>query len=294
MFVAAVENALKFTRPIHTIVRYWGSDEIQPSTSSLFFVNDEGWALTCKHVADSVVASGQVTQKFSAFKTERKQLTTGKMNRKATRKLEEKYGYKKGVAIEALNAFVNCVHPLGAIKMFLHDKFDVALMKFEGFENLSCSYFPTFAKDETELKQGNYVCRLGYPFPEFTNFELNTATDSIQWTTSGRRDTPSFPIDGMVTRHLGKSVAEIFGFELSTPGLRGQSGGPAFIADGRIVGLQYGTNTLDLNFDVDRNVTRNGETRHVRDYAFLHVGHCVHLNILKDFMRKQSVSFAEA
>lgn len=58
--------------------------------------------------------------------------------------------------------------------------------------------------------------------------------------------------------------------------------------------MQSATNHLDLNFDVDMPVLRNGQARHVRDSAFLHVGHCVHIDVLKEFMRDNDVRFEES
>jgi hypothetical protein len=99
-------------------------------------------------------------------------------------------------------------------------------------------------------------------------------------------------MEAMVTRRIANDDG-IFGFELSTPGLKGQSGGPAFDADGRIWGMQAATKHLDLQFDVNKDVFRAGRKVHVTEHAFLHVGQCVHIDILKDFMRKNSVDFAE-
>lgn len=131
------------------------------------------------------------------------------------------------------------------------------------------------------------------PFPEFTNFGYDEATDSIEWTEHGKEVTPQFPIEGMVTRHVAAPSGAIVGFEMSTPGLRGQSGGPAFDAEGRIWGMQSATAHLDLDFDVDMEVVRNGHVRRISDNAILHVGRCVHVDVLKQFMREQDVAFAE-
>jgi hypothetical protein len=57
--------------------------------------------------------------------------------------------------------------------------------------------------------------------------------------------------------------------------------------------MQSATNHLDLNFDVDLEVYRDGVKRHVKESAILHVGHCVHVNVLKDFMRQHIVDFNE-
>jgi hypothetical protein len=95
---------------------------------------------------------------------------------------------------------------------------------------------------------------------------------------------PRFPIDGMVSRHVLDASGKLGGFELTTPGLRGQSGGPAFDTDGRIWGMQSQTWHLDLNFDVEQNVLREGKRKKITSNPFLHAGRCVHVDVLKDFM----------
>ena len=117
--------------------------------------------------------------------------------------------------------------------------------------------------------------------------------EDIEWTQTGRKDTPIFPIEGMVTRHIGDNNMNIIGFEMSTPGLRGQSGGPAFDKEGNLWGMQSSTKHIDLDFDVKMEVIRQGQKREIKDNAFLHVGQCVHVNILKQFMRDNGVSFNE-
>ena len=64
-------------------------------------------------------------------------------------------------------------------------------------------------------------------------------------------------------------------------------------AEGRVWGMQAATNHLDLDFDVDVEVVRAGEKERVKDSAFLHVGHCVHVDVIKAFMREHGVTFAE-
>jgi len=72
------------------------------------------------------------------------------------------------------------------------------------------------------------------PFPEFTNYGYDPISDTIVWTESGQESSPRFPIDGMLTRHVGDTSGKIIAFELSTPGIRGQSGGTAFDTEGRV------------------------------------------------------------
>lgn len=97
----------------------------------------------------------------------------------------------------------------------------------------------------------------------------------------------------MLTRHLADQSGTVTGFEMSTPGLRGQSGGTVFDTQGKVWGMQSQTGHLDLNFDVDQLVNRDGVQKRVQDSAFLHVGLCVHINALKAFMMKNGVHFDE-
>ena len=294
MFVSGIERAAQFTRPVHSIMRSWGSPKVIPGAASLFFVNSDGWALTCGHVARQFRVSDQLIEKYRKFGAERAQVPVGKKHKSAVSALEKKYGYTTGVTVELQNTFINCVEGQLALEVKLHPTVDVALLKFKGFTKLLCSTFPVFATDGTELKQGKFLCRLGFPFPEFTNFAHEPSTDHIRWTTTGRLYTPRFPIERMVTRHLSGTSASVVGFEMSTPGLKGQSGGPAFDVDGRVWGIQAATSHLDLDFDVDVEVLRAGQKRRVQDSAFLHVGHCVHVDVIKQFMRDNSVAFQEA
>ena len=97
----------------------------------------------------------------------------------------------------------------------------------------------------------------------------------------------------MITRRLLDSEGQVYGFEISTPGLRGQSGGPAFDTEGKIWVMQFATKHLDLDFDVDQEVLRKGIKEHVTDSAFLHVGGCIHIDVVKAFMKENNVQFTE-
>lgn len=294
MFVEAIEQAAAYTRPTHSIIRYYGSNTVHPAAATLFFVNSDGWALTCAHVARQLSSANQLHDKFSAFKNERDNILGKKKEKKLLKDLERKYAFNNNSMIEIKNRFMHCVDGPLNLEVFIHQDVDLALLKFNDFTHLLCTSFPVFVRDHTNLKQGKYLCRMGFPFPEFSNFEFDANSDSIQWTTTGRTETPRFPIEGMVTRKLLGAGGSILGFELSTPGLRGQSGGPAFDTEGRVWGMQAATAHLDLNFDVDIEVIRDGNKRRVRESAFLHVGHCVHTGVIKEFLREKSVQFHEA
>lgn len=292
MFVNAIETAGEYTRAIHTIQHFHGSDSALPGAATLFFVNDEGWALTCKHVAQQVMVADQLHAHTQAY---REALAALEPGASADRReaVAREHGIQPGALTAMKNAFVNCADGIDEITLEFHPVHDVALVHFKGFSSLRVSSFPVFAGAHDALKQGRFLCRLGFPFPEFSNFRFDAATQAIEWTHEGRDSTPRFPIEGMVTRHLAEQDGSISGFELSTPGLRGMSGGPAFDTDARVWGMQSSTAHLDLDFDVDVEVTRGPELRRVSDSAFLHVGRCINVEVLKGFMREKGVRFLE-
>jgi hypothetical protein len=292
VFVNGIESAARFTRAIHTIVRNYGSDLVQPGAASLFFVNSSGWALTCKHVVGLLVETDKLSQRRSAFLSEVQALTGEKKMKRSLREAEEKHGFSKGKPFEIHLSFVGCVDQQTPVHFVVHPELDLALIKFERGKVL-CDAFPVFAARGDDLKQGKFLCRLGFPFPEFTNYRYDPATNTTSWTQEGRQQSPRFPLEGMVTRHLAGPGGTILGFEMSTPGLRGQSGGPAFDTEGRVWGMQSATNHLDLDFDINVEVIRQGLKQRVKDSAFLHVGQCVHVNPIKTFLRANNVEFME-
>ncbi|MBU4486727.1 MAG: trypsin-like peptidase domain-containing protein [Candidatus Delongbacteria bacterium] len=293
MFIKGIEIASQFTRAIHTISRNIDSTDIIPGAATLFFVNSDGWALTCKHVVQHLIGSDQLQKRKNDYLSELMKIKGVKNERQLKKEVLKKFDYIKQPIYESYNCFMNCVDGNLQYEAFMHPETDVALIHFLNYSNLFCNQFPIFAKNVNELQQGKYLCRLGFPFPEFTNYFYDSSEDKIKWNQSGRIDSPKFPIEGMVTRHLVDSTQVVIGVEMSTPGLRGQSGGPLFDQNGIIWGMQSATNHLDLDFDVMQEVIRNGKKTKVEDHAFLHVGHCVHVKALKSFMKQHKVQFQE-
>lgn len=97
MFVKAIEEIQKFTRPMHMIVRYYGNDYATPATGTLFFVNDQGVAITCRHIAENIIHAERINQQYSTIRTEKNVFGTkidGKY-KKQLAALETKYGLIK-------------------------------------------------------------------------------------------------------------------------------------------------------------------------------------------------------
>jgi hypothetical protein len=293
MFEAAIDKVLQFTRPLHSISRTYGG-LLMPGSSTFFFVNENGVAITCKHVLDLIPAADHINQAYQQFKAERDRIPKDGRYKQSLHGLELKYKYNNEATIQLKNNFLNCFDNISEITCHAHPTLDLAIMEFKGFNKIYYNSHARFIKDSSKIKQGKSLCRIGFPFPEFNNFKHNPDNDDIEWTNTGNPNSPSFPIDGIVTRFVGDPNNGITGIEMSTPGLKGQSGGPLFDADGNIYGMQFATNHLHLGFDMkDFETINNGKKNKVSNYPFLHVGICVHVDKIKEFLTQHNIKYSE-
>lgn len=294
MFKTAIEKVGGFTRAIHFISNIYGEKEILPGAATLFFVNEEAVAITCKHVSSLIRQSGEISNRYLAFQEEKKQLIKSGSYNKKLKDLKEKYSYDKpDNACQFLYQLVDCVDKITTIDVVEHATADLAILKLKGFTSKIYTGYAVFARNSNELQPGLFLCRLGYPFPEFSNFIYNEVEEKISWSSQPTR-VVRFPIDGMVTRHLASPDGKISGVELSTPGLRGQSGGPLFDQQGLIYGMQSMTNHLHLGFDMkNQEMISGGKKIKITNQPCLHVGHCIHVDVIKEFLSTNGVKYYE-
>ena len=293
MFISAIERVAKFTRPVNSIIRTYGGKQLIPGSSTIFFVNDKGYAITCKHVMELLAGADNINNHFNNFKKERQQIANDGKYKTNLKGLELKYKYNAETLIQVKNNFVDCVDGMSGFSFHLHPTLDLAILKFNDYKTLHYQDCAKFLKDTAKIKQGKFLCRLGFPFPEFNNFTFNAANDDIEWTTEGINRSPQFPIEGMVTRFLAEQNG-MYGIELSTPGLRGQSGGPLFDEKGTVYGMQFSTKHLHLGFDIEeKEIMVNNGIKKISDYSFLHLGQCIHADAIKAFLKQHEVEFYE-
>jgi hypothetical protein len=294
MFKTAIEKVGGFTRAIHFISNIYGEKEILPGAATLFFVNEDAIAITCKHVSSLIRQTSDISKKYQDFLEEKKQMIKSGSYNKKLKDLKERYAYDKpDNACQLLYQLVDCVDKITTIDVIEHPTVDLAIVSLKGFTSKMYNGYAVFAKSNNELQPGLFLCRLGYPFPEFTNFVYDDAEEKINWSSQPTR-VVRFPIDGMVTRHLASPDGKISGVELSTPGLRGQSGGPLFDQQGLIYGMQSMTSHLHLGFDMkNQEIISGGKKLKITNQPFLHVGHCVHVDIIKEFLKANGVKYYE-
>ena len=295
MFADAIEKVGEFTRPIKTITRNYKEPAIIPGLATLFFVNDDSCAVTCKHVAQQIIHAQTVNKQYAEFKAACARVPDGKGKAAAIKKLELVHNIKTGAPIQMKVQFDGTVSSFTGFDINMHPDLDIAIIRFQGFDRKLYKGHAVFVKDDKSVRPGDMLCRLGFPFPEYSDFRYDAEKDSIEWDSSaGSHNTPRFPIEGMFTRHLAGADGKIYGIELSTPGLRGQSGGPLFTKDGLICGMQSATKHLHLGFDmVGEKMMLHGKEHTINNQPFLHVGHCISADRIKEFLSSKGVEFYE-
>src|SRR5438874_1762716 len=124
MFESAIEKISQFTRPMHIISRSY-SGLIFPGTSTFFFVNNNGVAITCKHVANMIPGAENLNAAYSKFKIERDKLVKDGNYNRNLKGLELKYKFEKNTTVQMKHNFMNCFDKLEEITCHAHPTLDL-------------------------------------------------------------------------------------------------------------------------------------------------------------------------
>lgn len=290
MFVNAIKKVSSFTRPVRFISRKYLNTTVVPGTATLFFINENGYALTCRHVAKEIINAESINRNYAEFKKELLQIKKDSRFSAEKKHAERRHELSPDRTAQFKISF-DGLKGLKSFTIVMSEKYDLALIRFDCEPAVQTEH-AVFLKDSSLIQPGKMLCRLGYPFPEFNNFAYDSQNDDIIWTKEGYNTTPHFPIEGMITRHIGDRNGNISGIEMSTPGLRGQSGGPLFAENGIIYGMQSMTHHLHMGFDMKKEkLIINGKEEIINYQPFMHVGQCVHVNIIRDFLDQQKVRY---
>lgn len=291
MFQNAIELVGGYTRPFVYISRDYGETLVMPSTSTMFFVNGEGCAITTRAVADLILMSQNVNVKYNHFKAKAKALPQDATRAEQLKALEKEFGYTKGVTVNVKCFFKGCVSPIKEINCRIHAKHNLALIRFNGIENIHYKGYAVFAEDAGKLRTGKSLCRLGFPYPEEVGAIYNSLTDDIQWGDVNAIRTPQFPIDGMVTRHVVRD-GKVSGIELSTPATYGHNGSPLFDSEGTVYGMQLESRRFSLGCSFDeKGIPTRKRNAADPNPAFYYLGHCLSAEVIKDFLDENKVKY---
>jgi hypothetical protein len=106
MFVNAIEEVATYTRPIHTISRNYRETNVIPGAATIFFVNNEGCAITCKHVADLIGSRQAMNEHYEKFKSAKSAIGKNNKYNQRIQSLEADYHLREGAMIQLKELFV--------------------------------------------------------------------------------------------------------------------------------------------------------------------------------------------
>ncbi len=285
MFAKACERVYKFTRPLIISTRTVDGT-VSSSCGTFIIINPEGWILTAGHLFDSFVKYQQDMKKI--------------------KEVEEINARKASMAVPGAMTLPDTIQPdpkwitnhsfwwggdgLRITSVYVNREIDVALAKLDGFRPDMVQEYPIF-RDPDTMRPGTSICRTGFPFANIaTDFDEGSKSFRIR---NGVLPLPFFPNDGIHTRNVLKQNKSKEGnydmlyVETSTPGLKGQSGGPIFDTNGHIYAMQVQTNHIPLGF----HPISEYDGKSIVENQFLNVGIGVHGKLLQQIMRDHHISF---
>ena len=285
MYKKSIKRNSNFLIPFVEGLKYYGSDEIEHVIGTMMVLNKNGDLLTCKHIAGEFINNDKLRETFIKFMGEIHECK----NDKEKKEVEKKYDIDDNTVVLSNINLPFSVEKRLRIDIKMDKNLDIAVIHFEGV-HFDVKEYPVFARKLP--MQGQSVCKLGFAFPEYSFFEYSHEKENIVMKKEIVASFPLFPMDGIVTRHISNNN-EIIMFETSTPGLRGQSGGPVFSPEGTVYGMQAMTKQLDLNFDIETEVKRGIEKKEITFTPFINLGLAVTSEKICEFLNKNNIEHEE-
>ena len=269
--------------PIEIAIRL-ESGEVRYGISAAILVNADGWILTAGHVLLDMKKVDDAMKEANLHHQQAEEIRiadnlTPKVKRqrlKALGKLKPTTPLNQAVRIgrQTTKGWDG--------KIF--NPADVGILKVNDF-TIPDGYDPPCFRTEP-LDIGEMVCRAGYPFYQ----AAVTWDEKANRFVSREESVPLFVNEGIVSRFMKfelqsveDSIEHTKFIETSSPGLRGQSGGPLIDKDGKICGMQSHT----AHYPLDFSPKKGDQTEH----QFLNVGRAVHVDTIRWYLDQLNISY---
>lgn len=288
MFSRACRTAAGFTRPVVISRRYFDRST-DTGCGAFLVVNDEGWIVTAAHLLspyDRIINDAEKIVAYLATIRELGQQEGLPASERSERIRRVPYDPRWLLDVSywwgADGASLCDVRPL--------PEGDLVLGRLAPFDPDARNLYPAF-KSPHELRVGTSLCRIGYPFQAIPAM-FREASNSFELG-PGARELSILPMEGLYTRTLaaGKSRDGRFDIkflETSSPGLKGQSGGPIFDVNGTVWGVQ--SRTDHYAYGSVPCTERDG--REVEESQCINLGVGIHPEVIVRFLADNGVRFS--
>lgn len=287
MFTQACLDARAYTIPVIIAKRRYNG-ECSASIGAAVLINAEGWLVTAQHIGI------ELAECSTQVKTHRDRATSEAAIRsdKSLSRSEQQRRLRELGRPDPRDVTAYAVLWGGSggqiSKLEGPGHIDFGVGKLEGVKFSPTQLFARFRNSALD-SVGASICRSGFPFHRI-DVSWDDTTDKFDFP-SNVFPVPVFSNEGIVSRWIQIEVlneATPLGFrrvmfETSSPGLKGQSGGPIFDKDGRIWGIQSATVSYSLGFSP--NVSGHIE------HQFLNVGRGVASETLCAYFDKLGIAY---
>ncbi|MBE6528597.1 MAG: trypsin-like peptidase domain-containing protein [Thermoplasmata archaeon] len=280
MFADACQKAMKYTRPVAVSTRTYDG-QLNTDVGAMIVLNEEGWVITAGHIFDSFVKFQTDIKKMEEIKSinaSRVQNPHSPSNEiKMDKSLITNHSFWWGWDGVRINNVV------------VNRQVDIAIGRLENFNSDWIEEYPVFA-DPEHMRLGTIVCRGGYPFisikPEFIEDKKAFRIPSIP------HDRCFYPIEGIYSHYESKGKSAdgscIMNYiETSSPGLKGQSGGPIFDRDGRIYGMQVMTEHRPMGFHPAAEL----DGQKYIENQFMNIGVGIHVSTIFELLNSRNIRY---
>lgn len=292
MFARAYALARQFTLPV--VISHQRVDgQCASGIGAYVVLNRDGWVVTAQHNLLAIRERMEAVERFSERERAVAEIEGDQsLNKKQKDKKLRAVGKLRPTDIKRWSAYWgrNGVEPDKGYEL---DAVDLGVVRLKPFDPSSVGHYPVFKDPDKEFAPGTSLCKLGFPFHTITP-TVDEAARTFRLP-DGAIPIPLFPIEGILTRIVemqpeGRDPATPFPLrfiETSSPGLKGQSGGPIFDTRGVVWGIQSQTATYPLGF---RPKTAEGVVEH----QFLNVGRGIHSASILGLCRQQGIEIQVA
>jgi hypothetical protein len=286
MFSKAYQVAKNFTRPV-TLAWRTTNGTVQAGLATFIVVNKDGWIITAAHILEIGNMRAKHQAEIQDYNAKREAIANDQSLSPGQRKKQNSRLVWNPEWITD-NSLWWCQDGARLAELYVDIAADMAIARLTGFDVNSIPVFPKFNDPTKDPAPACSLCRLGFPFVEVKA----TFDPATGFTLQNFVLPPMFPNDGIHTRmmHDNSNGRDVKFIETSTPGLRGQSGGPLFDVDGNIWGVQSRTNFLELGFAPKK---KDGN-REIIEHQFMNVGFAGHVQHAVELFNQHGISYEKA
>lgn len=278
---------MQYTLPVMSSRRL-ESGAVECGMASFIVLNSDGWILTAAHVIRDLITFQEHIKEKREYDDRVKALTSNTKLSASQRRKQIKRLVKNNSWI--VNHSLLWGAPGSRVREFHADgPADIAIGKLEPFEQSDFPVCATFKDPSQAMPTGTSLCRLGFPF-----YQINADFDEgagVFRMDGSLFPVPFFPNEGIHTRlsvrvhpQSGRKVTFV---ETSSPGLKGQSGGPILDRDGAVWALQSHTMHLPLGFSPQ--IKEKGKV--LTEHQFMHVGYGTHVQEIINLLEQHKVAY---